>query len=253
MLVGGPVLEAVIAKLGLVQDLETLRTNITVNPVKDTQLIRLSVVDNDTTRAALIANTIAEIFISNVKTLLEKPYTDRIASMRQQLDNLSNQTAETQAEIAALTSSNGQVDTELMRQETLLADQRSDYQTFKDDYDQLNLATADAAEVVTITEPAQVPKKPTEKNLVLYIIIAALVGAFLAMGFTFLLEGMNDNIRTAEDVNRLLGLPVLGTISQMPRKDQRPVIISQPLSPNAEAFPFSANLRYSVEYPYIPW
>jgi capsular exopolysaccharide synthesis family protein len=251
MLVGRPVLEATIAKLGLDESPDSLITKIRVEPAKDTQLIRLGVVDNDKTKAALIANTIAEFFIGNIKTLLEQSYTGRLADMRQQIADLSAQIEMTQAEIAALTTSNGQIETELVRLQTLLADQRSDYQALKDDYGQLRLAAADANEVISITEPAQAPDKTADSNALLYIGIAVLAGALLALGFAFLLEYMNDTIRTTADVNRLLNLTTLGEISQLAKGDQRPVVVSQPLSPNAEAFRMlAANLRYSsLEFP----
>jgi tyrosine-protein kinase len=251
MLVGRPVLEAAIAKLGLDEDLESLMKKISADPVNGTQLIRLNVVDDDTTKAALLANTIAEIFIANVKTMLEEPYTDRLANMQEQLVDLSAQTKDAQAEIAALTTSNGQLEAELVRQETLLADQRRDYQALKDDYVQLRLAATDATEVVSIAEPAKVPDRVADSYSLLYVAIAVIAGAMLTLGFAFLLEYMNDTIRTPADVNRLLGRVPLGTISQLAKIDQGPVIISQPLSPNAEAFRrLAANLRYaSLENP----
>lgn len=251
MLVGRPVLEAAIAKIGLEEDLESLKTKISVDPVNDTQLIRLNVVDNDTTKAALLANTIAEIFIANVKTMLEEPYTSRLTAMQEQLADLSAQTQDTQAEIAGLTTSNGKLEAELVRQETLLADQRRDYQALKQDYVQLRLAATDATEVVSIAEPAKVPDRAADTYGLMYIAIAAIAGAFLALGLAFLLEYMNDTLRTPEDLKRLLGLAPVGTIGQLDKNDQGPVIISQPFSPNAEAFRrLAANLRYaSLENP----
>lgn len=251
MIVGRLVLEAAISKLELEEDTDSLFMKINVNPVQGTQLIRLNVVDNDATKAALMANTIAEIFIDNVEKLLEEPYANRLVNMKQRLDDLSLQTEETQAEIASLSTSNGQIETELVRLETRLDDQRNDYQALKDDNWALRLAAADAAQVVSITEPAQELDRPVDNNSLKWTAVAAMAGALLALGFAFLFEYLNETIQATADVNRLLGLKILGTVGQIEERDQAPVIISHPLSPNAEAFRImAANLRYaSLDHP----
>lgn len=251
MLVGRPVLEAAIARLGLDEDPESLLGKISVEAVKDTQLIRLSVADNDTSRAALMANTISEIFIGDVKTMLTEPYTDRLTSLQEQLDDLSTQTEEIQAEIASLITGNGQTEAEMVRLETLLADQRSEYQRLEQDYRNQTLEAADAAQVVSITDPALIPNKVADSNGPLYIAIASIVGALLGTGFAFLLEYLNDTIQTTTDINRQLGLVTLGTIGQIQKKDRAPLVIYQPLAPNAESFRrLAANLRFiATEHP----
>jgi capsular exopolysaccharide synthesis family protein len=251
MLVARSVLETVIAKRGLQEDLESLMAKISVDPVEGTQLIRLNVVDTDTAKAALIANTITEIFIDNVKGLLEAPYSGRLAAMEEQLAVLSAKAKDIQTETATLTTSNGQIAAELARQEALLSDQHSDYQDLKGDYDQLRLAAAEAAGVVSITEPARAPDKVADTNLALFTFIAAIAGALLALGLAILLEYLNDKLREPEDVSRLLGLAPLGTIGQIAKDEKGLVVISQPLSPSAEEFRMLAtNLRYtSLEHP----
>jgi succinoglycan biosynthesis transport protein ExoP len=69
MLKGRSVLESVIAQLELKETPDALAQKVEATPVKDTQLIRLSVEDTDPIRAALIANTIAETFIVQIKEL----------------------------------------------------------------------------------------------------------------------------------------------------------------------------------------
>jgi capsular exopolysaccharide synthesis family protein len=68
---GRPVMEAVITQLGLTETPDALAEKVTVMPVKDTQLIRLSVEQADPAKAALIANSIAETFISQIEALRE--------------------------------------------------------------------------------------------------------------------------------------------------------------------------------------
>lgn len=255
MLVNRDLLETAAAKMGLDRDRDLLELTVNANQVKSTRLIRLNVLDNDARpdpqRAVSLVNTIAEIFINNVEVILETPYVDRLTYMQKQLEDLFAQIQQTQAEIDALTASNGQIETESTRLQTLLADQRGDYQSLKADYEQMRLALADATEVVTITEPAQVPDELASSGGFLYIVIAMLAGALLSLGSAFSIEYMNDTVRTSVDVDRLLGLPLLGTIGQLEESNEGVLIISRPLSPEAEAFRvLAANLRYlGLEHP----
>jgi capsular polysaccharide biosynthesis protein len=69
MLTRRSVLEAVIEQLGLPETPETLAGRVKATPVKDTQLILLSVEDGDPVRVARIANTIAETFTAQIEEL----------------------------------------------------------------------------------------------------------------------------------------------------------------------------------------
>ena len=59
MLVERPVLQGVIDQLGLPKTPEKLKKSITVEPVRDTQLLVISVEDPNPVLAAEIANTMA--------------------------------------------------------------------------------------------------------------------------------------------------------------------------------------------------
>jgi len=251
MLVGRPVLEAAIAKLGLNETPESLGPRVSASRVQDTQLIDLDVVDSNTEKGALIANTIAEIFVGNIKALLDQPYLERLSKMQEQLDELSAQIDETLAKILELTTSNGQIEMELVRLQTLLADQRSEYQVTQADYRQLTLLVVEASQVVSITESAQVPGRSANSNNLIYVLIATAAAAIFATGIVLVLEFFNETLRTSEDIIQSLGLAPLGTIGQLAKRDEGLVIISRPLSQEAEAFRrLVANLRYSgMEHP----
>lgn len=64
MLTERPVLEATVNRLVLNETWEELRARTTAEVVSDTQIIQLSVEDTDSARAAAVANTIANEFIT---------------------------------------------------------------------------------------------------------------------------------------------------------------------------------------------
>lgn len=65
---------------------------------------------------------------------------------------------------------------------------------------------------VSIVDTAVTPDKPVKPNKTLNVLIAFVVGLMAAVGLVFLLEYLDNTIKTSEDVEKLLGIPVLGVI-----------------------------------------
>jgi len=65
---------------------------------------------------------------------------------------------------------------------------------------------------MNIASPALVPANPVKPNKQLNVAVALVLGLMLAMGLAFLLEFMDSTIKTPDDVEKHLGLPVIGSI-----------------------------------------
>ena len=63
-------------------------------------------------------------------------------------------------------------------------------------------------------------QQPVKPNPVLNMAIAMVVGLMLGVGLAFLLEYLDNTIKTELDIEKLLDLPILGAISSMERKEQ---------------------------------
>jgi capsular polysaccharide biosynthesis protein len=74
---------------------------------------------------------------------------------------------------------------------------------------------------VSILTKAELSEKPTPvaPNPVLNIAIAIVLGIMVGVGLAFLLEYLDNTVTTEEDVEKKLGLPVIGVISQVSDKD----------------------------------
>jgi len=70
-------------------------------------------------------------------------------------------------------------------------------------------------ESVTILDYAVIPSRPVSPRIPLNIAIALVVGLMVAAGLVFLLEYLDNTVKTPEDVQEFLGLPVLGIIPYM--------------------------------------
>ena len=65
---------------------------------------------------------------------------------------------------------------------------------------------------VSIVDSAVTPTAPVKPNKMLNILIAFVVGLMASVGLVFMLEYLDNTIKTTGDVEKLLGIPVLGII-----------------------------------------
>ena len=70
---------------------------------------------------------------------------------------------------------------------------------------------------VTVLAKAQVTgnTSPVKPKPTLNMAIAFVVGLMISVGLAFLLEYLDNTIKSEEDLERLLELPVLGTITEI--------------------------------------
>ena len=76
----------------------------------------------------------------------------------------------------------------------------------------ISLAKAEKGVNIKIISPPSVPVDPVSPNRRLNVILAVLVGACVSLGAAFGSELLKPSIRTPEDVETSLGVPVLGSI-----------------------------------------
>jgi len=72
---------------------------------------------------------------------------------------------------------------------------------------------------VSILAPALLPRNPVSPRLVMNIVIGFVVGAMIGMFLAFLLEFLDKTVKTEQDVEKLVNLPVLGMIPAMTADD----------------------------------
>lgn len=70
-------------------------------------------------------------------------------------------------------------------------------------------------ESVNVIDEAPTPEAPSGPNRMLYVAVAAMAGLFAAVAIVVLMDVIDTRVRSAEDVEELLELPVIGRIPQM--------------------------------------
>ena len=133
------VLESVISNLKLDSEYEDLVEKITVSPVKDTQIISISVQDTNPKKARDIANEIPKVFEKEVKRITK-------------------------------------------------------------------------ANDIQVIDKAILPQNPIKPNKMMNVLIAAVLGMMIGLFVVFLIEYLDNKIKTAQDIEKHLGLSVIGVI-----------------------------------------
>ena len=107
---------------------------------------------------------------------------------------------------------------------------------------------------VEIIDPALTPKVPIKPNKKKNLALGLILGLMLGVGLTFLLDYMDQTIKTADDVGQKLGLNMFGIIPRVPFADEdaklpgkRLVTTLAPKAPVVEAFrALRTNLNYTI-------
>lgn len=70
-------------------------------------------------------------------------------------------------------------------------------------------------ESVNVVDQAKVPTAPSGPNRVMYTAVAFLAGLFLAVAIVVVMDMVNTRVRTPEEAEELLGIPVIGRIPKI--------------------------------------
>ncbi|WP_369901748.1 YveK family protein [Bacillus manliponensis] len=86
---------------------------------------------------------------------------------------------------------------------------------------QAEIANIMSVDNVTVLSKAEVGEKqsPVKPNPTLNIAIAFVVGLMASVGISFLLEYLDNTVKKEEDIEALLGLPVLGVVARMDEEE----------------------------------
>jgi non-specific protein-tyrosine kinase len=240
MMTSQTVLAEVSQLLGLNIPLTELAKMITVAPLRDTQLIELSVKSTDPEQAARIANSLVGVFTDQVQGIQSSRYTQSKTSLQNQLTDMERQIQlfNEQLDEAADQAERERLDSKLSQYQQI-------YSNLLMSFEQVRLAEAQSSSSIAQIEPASVPLMPVSPNVLRNTVLAVAVGMMLAAGGLVAREALDDTIKSPRDIQRLFNLPVLGVISRYTIPDAYLITDYQPRSPVSEAYRM---LRTNIQF-----
>ncbi len=232
---------------------------VQVRPVGETDLVTIRAESTVASRASLVANTYAGAYIDfrrkqafeELASASEEVQT-KLTDIQKQIDNLGATTANLPPCVDPRTtpdacSQRSAAEATVNQRRTTLISQLG---LFQQRLDQLQVDSALARGGAQLVTPASTPVKPFEPTPARNAVLAIILGLMLGVGLAFLVEYLDDTIKSKENFERAVpGLGVLGLIPLIPDwklKDQsRVVSLSDSTSPAAEAYRI---LRTSIQF-----
>jgi capsular exopolysaccharide synthesis family protein len=89
---------------------------------------------------------------------------------------------------------------------------------FMEEYKQTSLNSSFETDRVRVVEAAVVPTFPSKPNKRRIIIMSVLLAMFVGIGLAFLIDFLDQTIKTSEDVERKLGLAAMGLLPELDKK-----------------------------------
>lgn len=218
--------------------------------VPNTQLLEIRVIDTDPARAQAVANTLAEQLVLLSPTENDTEQTARQEFVARQLNSLEIKIADTEEEItrlqeemAGMISARQIADTQeqITTLESMLI-------TFRGNYASLLANTSQGAvNTLRVVERAPLPTRPISSNRIATLLLGATIGFSLAAGAAYLMEYLDNTVKTPEDLGKITDLPLIGFLGEAEQKDgsDSVVVATEPRSLMAEAF---RSLRTNLEF-----
>ena len=233
-----PVRQRTMEALGL-----TWLPEYTVNMVPETQLIEIKVNDTSPERATVVANELAnQIVLSSPTSAQEQEEQERQAFIKTQLDDMQANIQATKDEIQARESELGELISarQIADAESQIVALENKLRTLETNYVDLLYTTQQGAiNSLTVFEEATVPTFPIGPNRASTVFTAAAIGFVLGAAAAYLLEYLDDTIKSPDDVESFAKLPTLAGIATIPKKSNEVyslVTRRQPRSPNSESY-----------------
>lgn len=223
----------------------------TVNVVQNTQIIEVDVFDRDPNLAYVVANELVNQLIllgpagrEEVKrqSFIEEQVTKLEKGIRETEDEISRKQDQLSTLFSARELANAQ--TQITALQTKLTTLQANYASL------LANTQRGATNALKVLEPASMPTEPMSSNLAINVLIAAVLGCFLAAAGAYLIEYLDDSIKNIEDIQSALNTPVLSQIPFIPgnvQNDARLVMINNASMPAMEAYRLlRTNLQFTM-------
>jgi capsular exopolysaccharide synthesis family protein len=225
-------------------------SSVSAQPVRETQLLRVTVTGTDPDLITIAANTLVEVFIQWQAKVQRARYAESKANLATEMEQAQSSIQETEDRIQTVQAGGESVDEdELIRLQDQLARYRNSYSALLSSYSNIGLAEANSGATVTVVSAAARPTAPFRPQVVRTTLLAVAVGSLLAVGVAFLIEYLDDTVKIPQDLQPM-GLTVLAMVQRVNQdgRNSMPQLyaVNQPKSLAAEAYrTLRTNLQFS--------
>ena len=125
---------------------------------------------------------------------------------------------------------------------------RSLYNGLLQRFKEVDVASGVGANNIFVVDRAQVAGGPSEPQLMRAVMTALMLGLGLGLGAAFVLERLDDTVKTIEDLERITGLATLGVVPMVPKGKTFDELLAEPRSGLSESYrSLGTALQFSTE------
>lgn len=224
-----PILGELQKRLGLAK-LPVIKVNIS----PETELLQITVENQNPVLASNAANLLADLLIAFVKTTdtasgksAQEMLGDQIARAEDEVKQARNQYSS-----LVTTTPNDLVGIDSASR--LLKVKEDTYSTLLGLYERVRMTQGLRDPVLSVIEPASVPQIPSQPRAELNIALGFLIGLLGGLGLGFLLENLDTTLYTTDQIKKVTERAVLGGIPKGKRRQHG--LLFDTTSPQAEGF-----------------
>jgi non-specific protein-tyrosine kinase len=220
-----------------------------VRPLANSPIIEIVVHDTEPLRAQAVASELANQLVLQAPSNSETQDQEQQAFVEQQLSSLEDNILKTQDDIAIKQEELGELNSASQIADTQreIAILEAKLTTLQSNYAALLASSGKEADnTLTVIEPAVLPTSPVGPNKGMTILLSTAIGFALAISAAYLLNYLDDTIRSDEEITQLFQIPVIAKIIDIGRgKNEKVYVAENPRSEVAEAF---RTLRTNLEF-----
>jgi len=160
--------------------------------------------------------------IDGLRTLVQTELQSALVQKQTNLIHLEEQKKALEAEMIRIKEEIKNIDRKLIELEFLTAEATRNETIFKDldsRLSQVDLSQFMSANNIRFVDRAQPDFEPVSPNMTQNILLSILLGLFGGAALAFLLEFLDNSIKTTEDLEQMLGMPLLGVVPVIDQED----------------------------------
>jgi len=247
-----PVLQSVVEAISLKDTWQGLRSRVSVSPRRDTQLLDITVEASSPEEARVTADELARQLIRlSPSALQDQQRSDSQRFASQRLESLRAKIEGGQARLDELEEAMEEplsaqqvqeIQDEINTLESLVAGWENNYAQL------LSLVQSEKSpNYLAVVQPAQASSSPIRPRVHQDTLMAAVVGLLLSVGVIFLVEYLDDTVKSSADLSQSLGLATLGAVGEIKGKSYEKLVAQKdPYSPESEAYRMiRSNIQFS--------
>ena len=213
-----PLLQAALSEIGMPGQWQGVANRVSARVLPGTQLIQISVTGADPELARRITDAVAHQLVLLSPSTVDKDEQQRRDFANQQAFSLQNRIKEAEQEINRLNDRLGwetsaravqDIQSQIAADQQKIAGWQTTYASLADS------VKGSITNHLTLVEPAVPSPQPVSPNIPRNVLIAASIGLLLAIAGVLAIEYVDDTVRDAADVERMLKQPLLGVVTRM--------------------------------------